>query len=196
MGFGTQNEIFFDDVRVPKEYLLGELNRGFYHAMAVFQFERSGTGVPATAKANLQEFIQFCKEEKRNGKPLIEDPEVREAIARMVVEVEVWRLSAWMAVWWFGQREKLGPQPYDLTGIFTKTFNTRHAKVMMDILGNYGQLKHGSKWCKLAGCVERRWQRARSLHAGGTIEVYKIVLAQRGLGLPRAPRPVPKTSEK
>lgn len=187
MGFGVQNEIFFDDVRVPKEYMLGELNRGFYHAMATFEFERSNTGIAAGAKRNLEEFVQFCKEEKGNGKPLIEDPQVRDALAQMAVEVEVWRLASWRTAWRFDQREKLGPLDYDLAGFYTKVFSTRHAKVMMDILGPYGQLRQSSKWAELAGWVERRWQTARSLHAAGTFEVYKIVLAGRGLGLPRIP---------
>jgi len=187
MGFGAQNEIFFDDVRVSKEYMLGELNQGFYHAMATFEYERSNTGMAASAKRGLEEFVQFCKEEKRNGKPLIEDPQVRDMLAQMAVEVEVWRLGGWRTAWRFGERERLGPLDYDLTGFYTKVFSTRHAKVMMDILGLYGQLRKGSKWAKLAGWVERRWQMARSLHAGGTFEVYKIVLAGRGLGLPRIP---------
>ncbi|MFC2051529.1 acyl-CoA dehydrogenase family protein [Chloroflexota bacterium] len=189
MSFGLQNEIFFDDVRVSKEYLLGELNRGFYHAMAVFSFERSGTGWPAIHRRRLQEFVHFCKEEKRNGKPLIEDPEVRKALAQMAVEMEVWRLLAWHGQWWSSQRKKLGPKPYDVAGFFQKTFFTRHAEVMMNILGFYGQLKKGSKWAKLMGWIERQWQETRSLHAAGTFEIRKVVLAQRGLGLPRPPRP-------
>ncbi|MFC1939719.1 acyl-CoA dehydrogenase family protein [Chloroflexota bacterium] len=195
MGFGLQNEIFFDDVRVPKRYMLGELNRGFYHAMATFEFERSGTGLPARARRCLQDFVQFCKEEKRNGKPLIKDPEVRKALAQMAVEMEVWRLIAWHTQWWFGQREKLGPKPYDLTGFFTKMFDTRHAEVMMNVLGIYGQLKAGSKRAKLTGRIENSWQVARSLHAAGTFEINKVVLAQRGLGLPRPPRPVTTKTE-
>ncbi|MFC1864429.1 acyl-CoA dehydrogenase family protein [Chloroflexota bacterium] len=190
MGSGIQNEIFFDDVRVPKEYLLGELNRGFYHAMGVFEFERSGTGHPAGARRTLQEFVQLCKEEKRNGKPLIKDPQVREKIAQMAVEAELHRLTVWYGQWWFGQRERLGPKPYDLSGFFTKIFTTQHAEVMMNILGTYGQLRKGSKWTKFAGRIERLWQVARSLHAAGTIEIYKVVLAQRGLSLPRPPRPI------
>ncbi len=190
MGGGQQNEVFFDDVRVPKEYLLGDLNRGFYHAMTTFEFERTGTAGPARSRQSLKEFVQFCKEEKRNGKPLIEDPEVREALAQMAVDNEVHKLIAWHAVWWFGQREKLGPKPFDLTGFFTKMCSTRHAEARMNIMGLYGQLRYGSKRDRVAGRtmdIERSWKSARSLHAGGTIEVYKIVLAQRGLGLPRMP---------
>ncbi|MBW2062704.1 MAG: acyl-CoA dehydrogenase family protein [Deltaproteobacteria bacterium] len=187
MGFGTQVDIFYDNVKVPKENLLGELNRGFYHAMSAFEFERSGTGGPASAKRSLEEFVEFCKETMRNGKPLMEDPEVRRSVAQMAIDIEVQRLIAWHAVWWFSEREKLGPKPYDLSGFFTKIFSTQHPETMMNIMGLYGQLRTGSKWAKFAGKVERRWQIARSVHPAGTLEVNKIVLAGRGLGLPRVP---------
>ena len=187
MGFGTQVDIFYEDVKVPKENLLGELNRGFYHAMAAFEFERSGTGGPAFSKRRLEEFVQFCKETKRNGKPLIEEPEVRKALAQMAIDIEIQRLIAWQAVWWFSEKEKLGPKPHDLSGFFNKIFSTRHPETMMDIMGLYGQLRTDSKWTKFQGSIERRWQIARSVHPAGTLEVNKIVLAGRGLGLPRVP---------
>jgi len=100
----------------------------------------------------------------------------------------VWRIIAWHAVWWFGRRDKLGPKPYDLTDFYTKIFSTLHADARMDVLGLYGQLRKGSKWAKLAGRIESRWKVVRSLHGGGNVEINKIVLAQRGLGLPRQPR--------
>ena len=187
MGGGIQNEIFFDDVRVSKEYLLGELNRGFYHSMATFEFERSGTGYYSGSKRFFREFVQFCKEETRNGKPLIEDPDVRQALAQMAADMEVLRLIVYHTLWWFSQREKLGSKPYDLSAFFLKLFNTKHTDAMMKILGMHGQLRNGSKGAKMAGRVESQWQRFRSWHAGGTLEVYKIVIAQRGLGLPRTP---------
>ncbi|MFC1864428.1 acyl-CoA dehydrogenase family protein [Chloroflexota bacterium] len=196
MGFGTQNEVFFDDVRVPKENLLGQLNRGFYHAMQAFQFERAGTGRAAGVRRDFDNFVQFCKEEEQNGKPLIENPRIRQKLAQMATELEVFRISGWLAQWWFGQRERLGSRPYDLTGFYWKTYSDGHAKWMMDILGLYGQLRTGSKWAKLAGRIERKWQSARSHHGGGTIEIYKIVLAQRGLGMPRPTRAAAANDEK
>jgi len=44
MGSSMQADVYYDDVRVPKENLIGELNRGFYHAMATFEFERGHAG--------------------------------------------------------------------------------------------------------------------------------------------------------
>jgi alkylation response protein AidB-like acyl-CoA dehydrogenase len=187
MGFGTQVDIFYQDVKVPKENLLGELNRGFYHAMAAFEFERSGTGNPATHKRMMVEFVQFCKKTKRKGKPLIQDPEVRKALTRMAIDIEIQRLIAWEGVWRHAKRKELGPKPYDLSGFFNKLISTQHPEQMMNIMGLYGQLRSGSKWAKFAGKIERRWQTARSVHPAGTLEVNKIVLAGRGLGLPRIP---------
>ncbi|MFC1990208.1 acyl-CoA dehydrogenase family protein [Chloroflexota bacterium] len=197
MGFGTQNEIFFDDVRVSKEHLLGELNRGFYHAMATFEFERAGTHWAARAKRELEEFVQFCKEEKRNGKPLIECPEARDILAQRAVEVEIIKLVGWSSTWRSGEKERLGPAPPGASSRFYyKVFADRWVKDAMDILGLFGQLKKSSKWAKLAGHMECEWQDTRSMHGGGTIEIYKDVLARRGLGLPRPPRPVTTKTEK
>ena len=182
-------DIYFDDVRVSKDLLLGELNRGFYHAMATFMFERSGTGSAAGGKRSLEVLVRFCKETKRNGKPLIQDPKVRETVARMVIETEVDRLCGWHGQWYFSEREKLGPQPYNLGALFGKTPLVRRTKELMDIFGLYGQLQRGSEEVKYEGGVERAWQGARSTHPAGTIEINKLVISQRGLGLPRAPRP-------
>jgi 3-oxocholest-4-en-26-oyl-CoA dehydrogenase alpha subunit len=192
-GFGTQNEIFFDNVRVPKRYLLGEINRGFYHAMAAFEYERSNTSRAAFSIRLFKDFVTFCKETKINGKPLIDDVKVRETLAKISVELEVWRLASWHTSWRFSQREKLGQLDFDLSGYFWKTLEPKHSKMMMDILGTYGQLREGSKWAQLAGSIERKWEQTRSLHEGGTFEVIKIVLAQRSLGLPKKERPAGKS---
>lgn len=188
MGGHESNELFFDDVRVPRENVLGGVNKGFYCAMAILEFERSDTGWPGAAKRMLEEFVDFCKNHIVDGKPLIKDPKVRQSLADMAMWLEVWRLSAWYAVWRFSQREKLGPQPYDLTGYFNRKVFTFHGKTMMEIMGPYGQLRNGSKWAQMGGSVERQWQRTRSKHGGGTIEIHKNILAQRGLGLPRKQR--------
>jgi len=180
-----KKEFFFDDVRVPKEYMLGEWNRGFYHAMASLQLERAFLGNPALERQDFKQFVQFCKETKRNGKLLIDDPQVRDTLAQIAAELEVNRLASWRTIWRASQQEKLGPLDYDLSTFYRRTFDARHCEAMMKIIGLYSQLRAGSKWAQLGGSIERRWLRARSLHAGGTTEILKVVLAERGLGLPR-----------
>ncbi len=182
-------EIFFDDVRVSRDYLLGKLNQGFYHAMATFMFERSGTWTSASSKRRLEELVQFCKDTTRNGKPLIEDPQVRDLLAQMAIEAEVEKLCGWHGQWYFSQRENLGPQPYNLGSLYAKTSGPIFAKKIMDLFGLYGQLQKLSDEVKFEGRPERHWQEMRSTHPAGTLEINKVIIAQRGLGLPREQRP-------
>jgi alkylation response protein AidB-like acyl-CoA dehydrogenase len=180
-------EIFFDDVRVPKDALLGELNRGFYHAMVTFEFERTNTASAASALRNLEELVQFCKKEKRNKKSLIRDAKVRDLLADRAIEQEIAWLGGWFDSWHFSQREKLGSPPPSASAVRTKTSADARAKALMDSLGLYGQLQRTSKYAKFDGQPERSWRVSRSTHPAGTVEIQKVVLAGRGLGLPRVP---------
>ncbi|HXZ29718.1 MAG TPA: acyl-CoA dehydrogenase, partial [Dehalococcoidia bacterium] len=141
----------------------------------------------ARAKRELQELVQFCRETKRNGQPLIKEPSVRRAIAKMAIDIEVLRLAAWRTAWRFGERKRLGPLDFDLTGLSSRLNGMSHPTLKMNILGAYSQLRMGSKYAKLAGAIERGWQITRSMHYAGTMEAIKIVLAGRVLGLPRIP---------
>lgn len=180
-------EIFFDDVKVPKDDLLGELNRGFYHAMVTFEFERSTTGAGAGARRGLEELVNFCKKEKPNGKPLIENPKVRELLGDRAIEMELTWLAGWSAAWYFSQRDKVGSPPPEVMGLHGKSVSADRSKQLMDSLGLYGQLRPDSKWAKFDGRAETSWEVTRSTHPAGTIEANKIVLGGRGLGLPRVP---------
>jgi hypothetical protein len=194
MGGGGGHEVFFDDVRVPKGNIIGQVNRGFYHAMQVFEFERTGTATAAGLKQDLTEFIEFCKATKRNGKSLWDDPKVKDTAAQIASEIEMHKIAAWETQWRFSVRERLGSFSYgNLPAALNKINGPRHAKAMLDIMGLYGQLRQGSKWVKLAGRLESRWRASRSMHAGGSLQIQKMVLAERGLGLTRIPsklRPV------
>jgi len=186
MGGSMQSEIFYDNVRVPKENLLGEINRGFYHAMATFEFERAAVGTDA--RRGMEKLVEFCRNQKRNGKSLIEDPETRKMLVRTAMQRQVLWLIGWCGAWRRSQREKLGPQPYDLTMFLRKDHAPAQAEAMMDMLGIYAQLKPGSKYAKYDGVVQRQWEASRVIHPAGSPEILKVVIANRGLGLPRIPR--------
>ena len=180
-------EIYFENVRVHKNTLLGELNRGFYHAMVTFEFERSNTGTPAGTRRSLEELVQFSKEEKRKGKFLIEDPGMRELLADRAIEWVLAYLGGWRDSWFFSQRRRLGSPPPSTSAYRNKNDSGPRAEALMNTLGLYGQLRRSSKHAKFGGEAERNWQVSRSTHPAGTIEINKIVLAGRGLGLPRIP---------
>jgi len=88
-------ETFFDDVRVPKENLVGERGRGWLAAMALVNIERSGTGFASLPQRVLEELIEFVKETECNGVPLAKDPLIRYKLAEMAVEIQVCRMLAY-----------------------------------------------------------------------------------------------------
>ena len=112
---------------------------------------------------------------------------VRDMLAERAIETELAWLCGWSDSWYFSQREKIGSPPPSTAALREKTAEAGRTKALMDVMGLYGQLQRESKWAKLSGRAERQWQIARSTHPAGTIEVNKIVLAGRGLGLPRVP---------
>lgn len=179
-------EIFYDNVRVHKDNLIGEMNRGFYAAMATFEFERAGRGLEP--RRGMQRLVQYCREEKRNGKPLIEDPQMQDILAQRAIEMEVSWLASWHGLWRRTQREKLGPQTYDLSAYLGKKFRPHEGNALMDMFDLYGQLKGDSPYAKRDGSVSRSWEAGHMLHPVGTPEILQNVIAYRGLGLPRIPR--------
>jgi alkylation response protein AidB-like acyl-CoA dehydrogenase len=177
--------VTFDNVRVPKRNLVGELNRGWYVGAALLDFERSGVDRPARARRVLEELIEFCKETTRSGAPLSEDPIVRNRLAGMAVEIESCRLMCYQVAWMQSQ----GMIPNKEASI-TKVFGTEMMKRLyslgMQLLGLYGQLEPGSRWAPLQGRIENAYMRSGGgTVAAGTSEIQRNVIATRGLGLPR-----------
>ncbi|MCI0437623.1 MAG: acyl-CoA dehydrogenase family protein, partial [Chloroflexi bacterium] len=91
--------VTFNDARVPKKNLVGELNRGWYVGAALLDFERSGVDRPARARRVLEDLVDFCKQNRRNGKTLAEDPLIRHRLANMAVEIEACRLMCYQVAW-------------------------------------------------------------------------------------------------
>src|SRR5439155_12022873 len=99
-GSADFNEMFFTDVRVPRENILGEVNDGWRVAMTTLLHERGtlGFALSVGARVALDELIQLARDTKRNGKPAIDDPIIRQRIAALHVEVEALRLNNYRAL--------------------------------------------------------------------------------------------------
>ena len=82
------NMVTFDNVRVPKKNLVGEMNRGWYVGATLLDFERSGVDYSASSRRVLEDLVDFCKNTTRNGHTLAENPLVRRSLAELAVEVE------------------------------------------------------------------------------------------------------------
>jgi len=180
-------EVFFDNVKVPKENVLGEKNGGWQILLHAFGGERTyGLFVICNAKRYLEQLVQFCKETYVNGEPLANDPLVRSRLAQSAIEIEVGinlghELNC-MAVQGL-PTVKTSSQIKVHGGGLTQ----RLSNYGQQILGLYGPLNEESKWVKLAGRFRHEYLSSLSFTlAGGTTETTKNHIAGKfGLGLPK-----------
>ncbi|MFO8011634.1 MAG: acyl-CoA dehydrogenase family protein, partial [Dehalococcoidia bacterium] len=180
------NEVYFDDVRVPARNMVGEENRGWYVSLMTMNFERTSIGDFAGARRDLEDLTGFCREMKRGGKTLLEDPKIRQRLADLAVAVEVGRMMAYNVAWLQTQ----GDLPADKASsvkVFATELADRIAFTGCDIMGPYCQLEYGSKWVKLRGGIADAYQHSL-MHkiAGGASEIQRTLIATRGLGMPRS----------
>jgi hypothetical protein len=180
------NEVFYDNVRVPKSRIVGEKNKGFYYVMEAIGSERNQVFIPARLQPILNELVQYVKNTKHNQEPLSKDPIVRGKIAQMTIELEIAGVLADHSRWLESNDMPLTYEP-EVTKIFMSEAEQRIAKNAMQILGPYAQLLEGSKYVPLRGRVSWEWLHSfMTTLGGGTSEVGRSVIAQRGLGLPRS----------
>ncbi|MDO8567862.1 MAG: acyl-CoA dehydrogenase family protein [Dehalococcoidales bacterium] len=178
------NEVFFDAVKVPKKDLIGVKNRGFYQILEQLDYERSGMERLMANFPLFQGLVKYCKDTRRNGKPLCQDPIIRSRLAQLQIDFEVGRLLTYRVASVMEQ----GKAPnYEaaMAKAYDTVFEQRLAGAAIEILGLYGQLVEGSKLVPIEGMASYDYLMSQgySLQAG-TTEVLRNVIAQRGLGLP------------
>ena len=185
---GRQNMVFLDQVRVPANMMLGHLNEGWNEVwfgmggnpIPVFEDNDPGPEMdyepPLVGRAwILHELIRYCQATVRDGRPMSEDPVVRQQLTELALHVEVEKML-----------ELEGPCRYGfhLHQAITKEFQPVFGQTCMDILGPLGLIQTG-EWAPLAGEVERNYRQSFGNHAGGTSQLKRMVVATRALGLPR-----------
>lgn len=179
------NEVFFDDVHIPRENLVGQKNKGWYELVIALDFERSSVGYAAGNQRIIEELIKYVRETVRNGEPLANDPLTRNELAQLVVENEVARMMAYRIAWMFSK----GLHPsYEssMSMVFISEVMRRTANAGMRILGHYGELDRDSKWAIMNARIMRMCLSSLSIGVGGgSNEIQRNIIAIRGLGLPR-----------
>jgi alkylation response protein AidB-like acyl-CoA dehydrogenase len=180
------NEVFFDNVRVPKENIIGEENRGWYTAVTTLDFERSAIGSAVGMKQAVEELVNYAKDHTDDHTSALgTDPLVRYELADRMVEVEVGRMLSYRVA--SMQNRGLIPNyEASLLKLYTTELNQRIANTGVEMLGQYGQLDRGSEWAPNKGrnCYTYLRSVAYTIE-GGTSEIQRNIVATRGLGLPR-----------
>ncbi|MBI50700.1 MAG: acyl-CoA dehydrogenase [Dehalococcoidia bacterium] len=177
--------VTFDNVRVPKKNLVGEQDRGWYVGAALLDFERSGVDRPARAKRVLEDLVEFCKENKKNGRLLADNPVIKNELSQLAVQIEAVRLMCYNVAWMQSQ-DMIPNKEASITKAYGTEMLNRLYGLGVKIMGPFGQLDPGSKWAPLSGRIENAYLRSfGGMVAAGTSEIQRNVIATRGLGLPR-----------
>jgi hypothetical protein len=187
IGDELTNEVFFNDVFVPDEYLVGNPGSGFGYISEALDLERFTMFTYSPTEQRLEELVDYLKEATRDGEPLRQDAGVRSRVARLATEAEVARVLGLKFVHVAGQ---VGKKPPTVDASKYKLFATqlsqRVGNAMIDLIGVDGQYRVHTAGAPLRGRPEMSYRYSViDTIGGGASEIQKNIIARRGLGLPK-----------
>jgi len=187
-GQAEFNEVFFTDVRVPKTQIVGARGQGWQVANATLKHERGMLGDPDQAGTRLKALIDLCREETVDGGRLIDSPVWRDRLAKLQARV--------LAMQFHGLRLLTARLKNENPGIAILVvklmgceLNHQLAAFAIDALGELGALYGDSPHLRAGGAWQRNYMFDLGLIiGGGTAQIQKNIISERGLGMPREPR--------
>jgi alkylation response protein AidB-like acyl-CoA dehydrogenase len=185
-GRSEFNEVFFDEVRVPRRCLVGELNGGWRVANSTLSYERAGLSRTHRIERRRDIVIALARELEVDGRPLIEDPAVREQLVRFAVRVEALRtISARASA--AGLRGAAPGPEISIAKLLTSELDQAMSEYGMDLAGPYATLVRQSDHALKGGNIPLSYliMRAATI-GGGTSEIQRNLIAERVLGLPKS----------
>jgi alkylation response protein AidB-like acyl-CoA dehydrogenase len=187
-GESEFNEVFFEDVHVPRENLLGRLNDGWRVATTTLMNERGTAALASVTRYRIvfDEIVDLARSTIRNGEPATKDPVIRQQLAQFYVELEMMRFTAYRTFSKLLKGGDPGPEG-SISKLAWSELNQRMQEFVIALEGPASQLVRGSPYAVQGG----RWQyhfmrsRANTIEAG-TSEIQRNIIAERVLGLPKA----------
>jgi len=185
VGLHYFNEMFFKDVRIPVENLVGQENNGWNHLMTALSFERGiALGFTATMRRVLDELVHHA-----NETGLIKKTMVRHKLAELESDLEAARMLAYEAVWKIHNGLSRIYEP-SRDKANTDLLYEKASRLGLDILGAFAQmdpLHTDPRWSKIGGIFEHLFHACPGLAiAAGTTDTQRNIVGQFGLQLPRA----------
>jgi alkylation response protein AidB-like acyl-CoA dehydrogenase len=180
------NEVFFDRVRVPVENVVGGLGNGWAVANTTLVHERDMLGSSVHTRNLFDGLLRVARRMTRNGRPAVEDPLVRQRLAELRIRVEAMRLHSYRML-----TDSLRGRSSGVASLVTKLnatwLNHEIAETALDLLGVHAPLWGDSRHTADGGFWPREYMFTLGMIiGGGTTQIQKNIIAQRGLGLPRS----------
>jgi alkylation response protein AidB-like acyl-CoA dehydrogenase len=187
-GHAEFNEVFFTDVRVPRSQIVGERGEGWRVANTTLGHERGMLGDPNAAETRLAAIIDLMREETAGGERLIDNPVLLDRLMRLQARVLSMKFNALRLV-----SARLSGEPAMLVALVVKLqgceLNHQLAALAIDALGELGVLYGESPHLRDHGGWQQRYMFDLGLIiGGGTAQIQKNIISERGLGMPREPK--------
>ncbi|HYC22320.1 MAG TPA: acyl-CoA dehydrogenase family protein [Candidatus Bathyarchaeia archaeon] len=179
------NEVFFNDVRVPRTNLVGELNDGWKVANATLRFERNMLASTTRTQQLMVDLVKLAETRSRDGARASRDPLVRQRLGELVTRVWAMKYHSLKQL-----SDEIHHRPPGIGVLVNKLVTTElnHdiCTAALEILGNYGPLAKSSAHVVGRGLWPRDQMFTLGLIiGGGTSQIQKNIIAERGLGMPK-----------
>lgn len=187
-GHATFNQVFFSDVRVPIKNVVGRRGAGWLVANTTLKHERSMLGNASQTEGLLLRLRRLMDEESANGAAALQSPVLRDRFLRLQARVLAMKYHSLRLLTSALRGESAG-----VAALVVKLegcqLNHDIAALAIDAMAELGPLYHGSKYERARGF----WQREHMLSlgliiGGGTAQIQKNIISERGLGMPREPK--------
>jgi alkylation response protein AidB-like acyl-CoA dehydrogenase len=191
-------EVFFTNVRVPADNLIGELNSGWQIAQTTLSYERGGDtmGIVARAQQSFERVLHIAQHMRRDGSRAIDDPVVRQKLGQIAAEIEVLRYASLRVLSSLEKGNQPGPES-SISKLHYSELDKRVYTLILDILGPYGQQLDGLPAAyavdPASGGDRDTWPYlflhpfAETIYAGSS-QIQKNIIGERVLGLPKEVR--------
>ncbi len=186
MGGYRTNEVYWDDVRVPASALVGEENRGWYYAAHALDLERISVFTIAGPRSVFDALLRWAGTTNGSGRRPADEASVRTTLAGFKVEIEVMQSLAYRIIGMLVRGEHPDYEA-SMVKIFVTELMQRLQNAAMKMLGPAAQLTPDEPRAPISGSIEQGYLAAvMPTFGAGSNEVMRNIIAQRGLGMPRA----------
>ncbi|HJN48939.1 MAG TPA: acyl-CoA dehydrogenase family protein [Pseudomonadales bacterium] len=187
-GDSSFNEVFFTDVRVPKNQIVGKRGDGWFVANTTLKHERGGLGDPNAAETRFRSIVELMKKETVNGDSLMDHPTYRDRLLKLQARMLSMKFNGMRIMSHAIREENPG-----LAGWIVKLqgceLNHQMASMAVDIMGELGILFEEGPYLRDGGIWQHMYMTDLGLIiGGGTAQIQKNIIGERALGLPKEPK--------
>ncbi len=179
------NEVYFEDVRIPAANLLGEENRGWYLATTTLDFERSGIATSVAHQLIVKDLVSFAKDSELGSHTVATRESARHELADRAIEAQVEALICYRIIS-MQERGEIPNKESSIAKLYSSELDVRLATTAMHISGMHSQITDRDDDYVAGGKFARFYMHSTtSPIGGGTSEIQRNIIAQRGLAMPR-----------